>query len=76
MKYIVDFFSAIAEVITSLVNLLIDTVTSLVQFFLDLPDYILLIESFIELLPASIKVIAVMTLSAILIFVIIGRRGK
>lgn len=75
MKYIVDFFTALADIISAVVDFVIDFFTGLVDFFLDLPEYIEIAEDFIGLLPEPILVVATMVLAATLIFVIIGRRG-
>lgn len=75
MKYITDFFSALGEIIQSIVQFVIDLFTGLVEFFLQVPEYVEIIESYINLIPEPIFSIAVMALAIQLIFIIIGRRG-
>lgn len=75
MKYIVDFFTALGDVISAVVDFVIDLFKGLVNFFTSLPDYIEIIESYIDLVPAQAKVLFTMVLAMVLIFVIIGRRG-
>lgn len=75
MDFLVDFFEAIGRIIGTLIDFVIDFFTGIARFFLDLPDYIETVEMYIDILPDSIKVIAVMTLSVTLIFVVVGRRG-
>ena len=76
MSFLVDFFKEVGKIITSVVDFLIDFFKGIVQFFTDIPEYIETVSLYIDLLPASIKTIALMTLSFILIFIVIGRRGK
>ena len=76
MGFLVDFFTTIGEIITMVIDFVIDFAKGIVQFFLDLPDYIETVTVYIDILPEAIKAIATLTLSFILIFVVIGRRGK
>lgn len=76
MQYIVDFFKELGEIISSIVQFIIDLFTGLVEFFLDIPEYVTIIEGYINMLPPFILPFAVMVLAAQLIFLIIGRRGK
>lgn len=75
MKYIVDFFKALGDIISSIVDFIVDLVEGLITFFTQLPDYISLVESCIGLVPSSFVVLFTLVLAAVLIFVIIGRRG-
>lgn len=75
MSYIVDFFQAIADIITSIVEFIIDFFTGLADFFIKIPEYTEVVESYIDIVPDSMKSFIVMVLAACLIFVIIGRRG-
>lgn len=75
MKYIVDFFKALGDIISSIVDFIVDLVEGLITFFTQLPDYISLIESCFGLVPSSFVVLFTLVLAAVLIFVIIGRRG-
>lgn len=76
MQYLIDFFRSLGEIITSIVDFVIDFFKGIVEFFVNLPDYIETITLYVEILPDSIKAIAVMTISLTLIFVVVGRRGK
>lgn len=75
MQYIVDFFKGLGETITPLIKFIIDFFTGLFDFFVQIPEYVEIIESYIELIPEPILPIALLALAAQLIFVIIGRRG-
>lgn len=76
MQYIVDFFKALGEIITSIVEFIIDLFTGLVDFFAQIPEYVDLAENYIDTLPDFAIPYAVMVLAATLIFLIIGRRGR
>lgn len=76
MQYIVDFFKALGEIITSIVEFIIDLFTGLVDFFAQIPEYVELAEQYIDTLPEFVIPYAVMVLAATLIFIIIGRRGR
>lgn len=75
MKYITDFFSALGDIIQSIIQFVIDLFTGLVDFFQQVPEYVEVIEGYIELIPEPLLAIAIMVLAAQLIFIIIGRRG-
>lgn len=75
MKYIVDFFKALGDIISSIVDFIVDLFKGLISFFTSLPDYIEILESYLDLVPTQAKVFFTMVLAAVLIFVIIGRRG-
>lgn len=75
MKYIVDFFTVLGDIISAVVDFVIDLFKGLVSFFTSLPDYIEILESYLDLVPTQAKVLFTMVLAAVLIFVIIGRRG-
>lgn len=75
MIYIVDFFKSLGDIISSIVDAIVDFFTGLVTFLTDIPEYVEIVTDFLDLLPAEIKVFAVMVLSVSLIFIIIGRRG-
>ena len=76
MTYIVDFFKALGEIISSIVQFIIDLFTGLVEFFMEIPEYIEIVEGYIDMLPPFILPFVAMVLAAQLIFLIIGRRGK
>ena len=57
MKYIVDFFTALGDIISAVVDFIIDLFKGLISFFTSLPDYIGIIESYIDLVPAQAKVL-------------------
>lgn len=76
MGFLVDFFTTIGEIIAMVIDFVIDFAKGIVQFFLDLPDYIETVTIYIDILPEAIKATATLTLAFILIFVVIGRRGK
>ena len=76
MGAVIDFFKEFGKILSSIVDMIIDFCKGVVQFFTDIPEYIETVSLYIDLLPASIKTIALMTLSFILIFIVIGRRGK
>lgn len=76
MQYIVDFFKALGEIISSIVEFIVDLFTGLFEFFKQLPEYVGTVEEYIELLPDLVIPFAVMVLAAQLIFLIIGRRGR
>lgn len=75
MSYIIDFFKSLGEIISSIVDFIIDFFEGLISFFVDLPDYISTLETYIDIVPDEIKVMLLLVLSISLIFVIIGRRG-
>lgn len=75
MSYIVDFFSALADVSTAIIEFIVDLFTGLVGFFTQIPEYVDTLEGYIDLLPSPVLPIALMVLAAQLIFIIIGRRG-
>lgn len=75
MKYITDFFSALGDIIQSIIQFVIDLFTGLVEFFAQIPEYVEIIESYIKMIPEPIVAVVIMALSAQLIFIIIGRRG-
>lgn len=75
MKYITDFFSALGEIIQSIIQFVIDLFTGLVEFFAQIPEYVEIIEGYIKMIPEPIVAMVIMALSAQLIFIIIGRRG-
>ena len=75
MKYIVDFFTALKDIIQAVVDFIVDLFKELISFFTSLPDYIEILESYLDLVPTQAKVFFTMVLAAVLIFVIIGRRG-
>lgn len=75
MQYIVDFFKALGDIISSIIDFIVDLFTNLFNFFTSIPEYVEIIEGYLDLLPAPIKVFAVMMLASSLIFIVIGRRG-
>lgn len=75
MKYIVDFFTSLGEIINTIIEFIIDLVEGIIKFFTDLPTYIELLESYLELVPTPFIVMFTMVLACTLLFVIIGRRG-
>ncbi len=75
MKYIVDFFTSLSEIINTIIDFIIDLVEGIVKFFTDLPTYIDLLESYLHLVPTPFIVMFTMVLACTLLFVIIGRRG-
>lgn len=75
MQYVVDFFKGLGEIITSIIEFIIDFFTGLIDFFLQIPEYVAIIESYIELIPEPLLAVAILALAAQLIFIIIGRRG-
>ena len=75
MQYIVDFFKSLGEIISTIVELIIDLVEGIIKFFTDLPTYIDLLESYLELIPTPFIVMFTMVLACTLLFVVIGRRG-
>lgn len=75
MQYIVDFFKSLGEIISTIVDLIIDLVEGIIKFFTDLPTYIDLLESYLELIPTPFIVMFTMVLACTLLFVVIGRRG-
>lgn len=75
MQYIVDFFKALGNIISSIVDFIVDLFEGLVKFFTQLPDYVELLESYLDLVPTPVKVMFTMVLACVLIFLIIGRRG-
>lgn len=76
MQFLIDFFTQVGEIFTMIVDFIIDFAKGIVQFFTDLPDYVETMYIYVDILPDSIKAIALLTISFTLIFVIIGRRGK
>lgn len=75
MQYIVDFFKSLGEIISTIVDLINDLVEGIIKFFTDLPTYIDLLESYLELIPTPFIVMFTMVLACTLLFVVIGRRG-
>ncbi len=75
MSYIIDFFKSLGEIISSIVDFIIDFFEGLVSFFADLPEYLKVLETYVDIVPDEIKVMLLLVLSVSLIFVIIGRRG-
>lgn len=75
MQYIVDFFKSLGEIISTIIDLIIDLVEGIIKFFTDLPTYIDLLESYLELIPTPFIVMITMVLACTLLFVVIGRRG-
>lgn len=76
MQYIVDFFKALGEIITSIIEFIIDLFTGLVDFFTSIPEHVQTVEEFFELMPEFTVPFIVMVLAAQLIFLIIQRRGQ
>lgn len=75
MSYIVDFFKALGDIISSIVDFIVNLFQNLVDFFASIPEYVEIVEGYFDLLPDEIKVFAVMVLATSLIFIVIGRRG-
>lgn len=72
---IVEFFTELGKIVSSVIQHVIDFFAGLLEFTTSLPEYIELVYDYINILPTSIKAVAVMTVSACLIFLVIGRRG-
>ena len=75
MTYIVEFFKALGDIISSIVEFIVDLVTGLIDFFLMLPDYVDMIMDLISQLPPVVVGFSSATMAAALIFIVIGRRG-
>lgn len=75
MTYIVEFFKAIGDIISSIVEFIVDLVTGLIDFFLLVPDYVDMITELISQLPPVVVGFSSATMAAALIFIVIGRRG-
>ena len=75
MEYIIDFFVMLGDIISSIVDFVIDFFTGLIDFFTSIPEYVETIEQYMDLLPTPLIAIAALALAAQLIFIIIGRRG-
>ena len=75
MQYIVDFFKSLGDIIGSVVDFIVNLFTNHVNFFTSIPEYVEIVQGYLDLLPDPIKVFAVMVLATSLIFIVIGRRG-
>lgn len=69
----VEFFSGISSIITTLVDLVINLVSGIVQFFLMLPDFLLFYNYSVGLMPAVLIPFVLLGVSISLILLIIGR---
>lgn len=76
MSFLVDFFTKLGDIIGAIIDFVIDFFKGIVQFFTDLPEYVETMYLYVDILPDSIKAIALLTISFTLIFIVIGRRGK
>lgn len=75
METIINFFKSIGDIIATLGELLIDFVKGTVEFFSKIPDYVEIAYSYIDILPEEIKIIAMMTLSLSVLFLVIGKKA-
>lgn len=75
MSYIVDFFKALGDIISSIIDFIVSMITGLVDFTLMIPEYVDMLTDLIEQLPGELVGFASLTLAAALIFLVIGRRG-
>lgn len=76
MKFITDFFAALGDIISSIVDFVIDFFIGLIDFFGRIPEYYDIVVSYLELVPPEFLVWMSLIIATALIFVIIGRRGK
>lgn len=76
MSFITDFFSALGEIISSIIDFIVDFFTGLIDFFSMIPEYIDVVFQYLDMIPPEFLVWGSLFLSVSLIFVIIGRRGK
>lgn len=69
-----DFFGGLFDIVSTLLNLIITTITSLVQLIINIPTYITLLVSSVNVLPGFIIPFALAFISLIVIQYIIGKR--
>lgn len=70
-----DFFGGIFDIISTLLNLVITTITSLVQLITKIPTYLTLLIQSVEVLPSFILPFSLAFISLIVVQYIIGRRS-
>lgn len=75
MGAIISFFTDIAEIISSVIDFLINLVKSLIEFITMIPTMVKFVTESIAYLPGALLVFASMSITISVIFLMIGR-GK
>lgn len=69
-----DFFGGIFDIISTLLNLVITTITSLVQLIINIPTYVTLLITSVNVLPSFIIPFALAFISLVVVQYIVGKR--
>lgn len=75
MGAIVSFFQDCAEIITAVIDFVVNLIKSLIQFFMMIPTMIKYLTESIAYLPGPLLLFATMSITISVIFLTIGR-GK
>lgn len=69
-----DFFGGIFDIISTLLNLVITTITSLVHLIINIPTYVTLLITSVNVLPGFIIPFALAFISLVVVQYIVGKR--
>lgn len=75
MQVIIDFFKGFADIVSSLVDFVIDMVNDLVYVVKLLTEVLLQLPTFFTWLPTEVWAILAVLFSIVVIYKIIGREG-
>lgn len=76
MSKIIDFFSSIGDTIISLINFVINTISSLIALISKIPAYMMYITESLNVLPSFILPFATAYISLLVIQYICNRRAE
>lgn len=71
MTEIIDFFTQIANILSTVITIVIETFNAVWTILCDIPEYIQLITVYLDMMPGPAKVFGAMMLFYVILFTVI-----